>query len=141
MRGRGAAGRRRRARRWRGSGAASRSAKTKSEFTGLQVNVSSLPALLSYGEDGVADRLRLSEHARAEALRRGINEETALKVARTPEQRIAGRSGREVRQSRVIDPASGKLQLVRVVVEIRAGEETIVTVYRSSKIRKYWSEP
>jgi Domain of unknown function (DUF4258) len=83
----------------------------------------------------------LSEHARAEALRRGINEETALKVARTPEQRIAGRSGREVRQSRVIDPASGKLQLVRVVVEIRAGEETIVTVYRSSKIRKYWSEP
>jgi hypothetical protein len=106
-----------------------------------QVNVSSFLALLAREEGTVADRIRLTEHARAEALRRGISEELVLQVARTPEQRIAARSGREIRQSRVLDAASGKLQLVRVVVEVSAGEESIVTVYRSTKIGKYWSEP
>jgi Domain of unknown function (DUF4258) len=88
----------------------------------------------------VADRLRMTEHARGEALRRAISEEEALEVARTPEQRLPGRSGREIRQSRVIDPVSGKLHLIRVVVEASADAESIVTVYRSSKIRKCWSE-
>ena len=88
----------------------------------------------------MSDRVTFTEHARSEARRRGISEETALEVARAPEQRIAGRSGREIRQSRVLDPASGKLQLVRVVIENGQGGDTIVTVYRSSKIRKYWSE-
>ena len=88
----------------------------------------------------MANRVSFTEHARAEALRRGITEETALRVAQTPEQRLAGRSGREIRQSRVLDVVSGKLHLVRVIVEVHDGEETIVTVYRSSKVGKYWSE-
>jgi len=50
------------------------------------------------------------------------------------------RSNREVRQSRVIDPASGKLQLIRVVVEIGKDGDTVVTAYRTSKIRKYWRD-
>ena len=88
----------------------------------------------------MAEKLRLTEHARAEALRRGISEELVLDVARAPEQRVAAHAGREIRQSRVVDAVSGKLQLVRVVVEVTAGEASIVTVYRSSKIRKYWSD-
>jgi len=67
-------------------------------------------------------------------------EVSALEVARAPEQRVAGRSGREIRQSRVLDPASGKLHLIRVVIESGQDGDAIVTVYRSSKIRKYWSE-
>ena len=74
----------------------------------------------------------------AEASRRGISETTLLQVATTPEQRIQVRSDREIRQSRIIDAASGKLQLVRVVVELGAGEDTVVTAYRTSKLRKYW---
>lgn len=88
----------------------------------------------------MADRVSLTEHARSEAQRRGISEETVLQIARAPEQRVAASSGREIRQSRVRDPVSGKLHLVRVVVESGPDEDTIVTVYRSSKIRKYWSE-
>ena len=88
----------------------------------------------------MTDRVSFTEHARSEARRRGISEEAALEVARAPEQRVAGRSGREIRQSRVLDPASGKLHLVRVVIESGQDADTIVTVYRSSKIRKYWSE-
>jgi hypothetical protein len=48
------------------------------------------------------------------------------------------RPGREVRQSRIADAASGKLQLVRVIVDTGHDTDTIVTVYRTSKVRKYW---
>jgi hypothetical protein len=84
-------------------------------------------------------RIILSDHARAEAGRRGISEASVLSVATAPEQRVAVRLGREVRQSRVVDPASGKLHLIRVVVDEGMDSDTVVTVYRTSKIRKYWS--
>jgi hypothetical protein len=48
------------------------------------------------------------------------------------------REGREIRQSRVTDPASGKLQLLRVVVDRGKDSDMVVTAYRTSKVRKYW---
>lgn len=80
----------------------------------------------------------LSDHARAEAQRRAIGESMALQVAIAPEQFIAVRAGREIRQSRVFDPASGKLYLVRTIVDLGVDADTVVTVYRTSKVRKYW---
>jgi hypothetical protein len=81
----------------------------------------------------------LSEHARAQAARRGISEETILGVARAPQQRLSVRPGREIRQARVSMPSGGPLYLVRVVVDSGPTDETVVTVYRTSKIDKYWS--
>jgi len=85
-------------------------------------------------------RLEMTEHARSEALRRQLSEATVFAVARDPEQRLEARAGREIRQSRIVDPASGKLYLVRVVVEFQAAGETIVTAYRTSRIRTYWRD-
>jgi len=59
--------------------------------------------------------------------------------ARSPEQRLAVRPGREVRQSRIPTPVGGTLYLVRVVVDSGPLADTVVTVYRTSKIDKYWS--
>ena len=86
----------------------------------------------------MAQRIRMSDHARAEARRRGVIEATVLGVAANPEQRVETRAGREIRQSRIVDAASGKLFLVRVIVDSGEHGETIVTVYRTSRIRKYW---
>jgi len=83
-------------------------------------------------------RVVLSEHAKTEARRRGISDATVLHVATTPEQRVPVRPEREIRQSRVADPASGKLHLIRVVVDSGKDGDTIVTVYRTSRIGKYW---
>ena len=83
-------------------------------------------------------RLVVSDHARAEAKRRQIDEATVLLVARKPEQRLSVRRGREIRQSRIPAATSGKLQLIRVIVDINTDAETIVTAYRTSKISKYW---
>ena len=83
--------------------------------------------------------IALSEHARAQAARRGISEETLLGIARAPEQRLSVRPGREIRQAWVSTPPGGPLYLVRVVVDAGPTDETVVTVYRTSKIDKYWS--
>ena len=86
-------------------------------------------------------RVVLSDHAIAEARRRGIGDATVLEVATAPEQRVPVRPEREVRQSRVADPASGKLQLIRVVVDCGKDVDTVVTAYRTSKVSMYWRVP
>ena len=85
--------------------------------------------------------IALSKHAREQAARRGLSEEIVLAVARSPDQRLAVRPGRELRQSRVAMPAGGISYLVRVIVDLGPSDETVVTVYRTSKIEKYWSKP
>ena len=87
----------------------------------------------------MSGEIKISEHASGQALRRGLRETTVLDVARATEQRIAIRPGREIRQSRITLPAGGKLYLVRVVVDTGAQADTVVTVYRTSRIDKYWS--
>lgn len=82
--------------------------------------------------------LKLSDHVRRQAARRGIDEATVRAVAETPEQVVPVRPGREVRQSRIPFAPAGDVFLVRVFVDIAIGSETAVTVYRTSKIAKYW---
>ena len=82
----------------------------------------------------------VSEHARGQSLRRCISLEMLMQVARAPEQMIAVRPGRQIRQSRIAIPEGGTLYLVRAVVDVAPFEQTIVTVYRTSKIHKYWSK-
>ncbi len=85
--------------------------------------------------------LILSDHVRRQASRRRIDESTIRAVAEAPEQVVPVRMGREVRQSRVAFPPTGALYLVRVFVDLSPGAETVVTVYRTSKITKYWRAP
>ena len=83
--------------------------------------------------------LRPSSHARRQAERRGIPEAVLLSVAREPEQVLRGRANREVRQSRIVFGGRDEPYLVRVVVDLLADEELIVTCYRTSRLAKYWS--
>ena len=80
----------------------------------------------------------LGEHARWMADRRKIHEVEMLRVVRVPEQVIRVGDVREIRQSRALEGGSGRIYLIRVVVERRGGLVTIITAYRSSKIAKYW---
>ena len=87
----------------------------------------------------MSSEIRVSEHARNQASRRGLSDAILLEVARNPEQRMSVRPGREIRQSRLNIPAGGKLYVVRVVVDIVSDAEIVVTAYRTSRIEKYWS--
>lgn len=83
---------------------------------------------------------RLSSHAEWEMVRRGIPMDLVQAVAERPEQRLIDESckGRWIYQSRFA-LERGKMYLLRVVVDEDDQPPAIVTVYRTSKIGKYWS--
>ena len=82
---------------------------------------------------------RFSDHAKEEVKRRRITIDMVNSVLDNPEQVLQVEMGREVYQSK-IDFGAGKIYLVRVIVEDCNDEPVVVTVYRTSKINKYWSQ-
>lgn len=83
---------------------------------------------------------RLSHHAEWEVTRRGIPLELVQAVMEDPEQRVVdeSRTDRWIHQSR-FRFENGKMYLLRVVVDEEEQPPVIITVYRTSKIEKYWS--
>ncbi len=79
----------------------------------------------------------VTSHAASEMRRRGIDQEIVRRVLAAPEQRQAARPGREVLQSQV--EMAVKWYLVRVFADVDRRPAEVVTVYRTSKIQKYWS--
>lgn len=79
----------------------------------------------------------LTDHARNEAQRRLIRPEWIASTMLQPEQVTSGANNRKVYQSRIV--ADGKAYLIRLIVEDWRQPPVIVTVYRTSKIEKYWS--
>jgi hypothetical protein len=79
----------------------------------------------------------IKDHARFEMGRRGITEEQVRSVLSAPQQAEAVRPGRRVYQSRIIMPA-GREYLLRVFVDIDRDPAEVVTVYKTSKVAKYW---
>ena len=82
-------------------------------------------------------KFRVSRHAERELSRRKIPAELLESVLENPDQRISQPGGKEVRQSRV-EFADGKIYLLRAVVLVGKDPPVVVTVYRTSKIGKYW---
>lgn len=78
----------------------------------------------------------LSDHAKAEMAHRGISPGVVEKVLESPEQVVPEQRGIEVFQSR--HDFGDKIFLVRVVVDRNVAPAMVVTVYRTSKISKYW---
>jgi hypothetical protein len=79
---------------------------------------------------------KITDHAAFEMARRDISEQVVREILKEPEQRQVVREGREVVQSRIV--LGGKLYLVRIFVDFDRIPSEIVTVYRTSKIEKYW---
>ena len=74
-----------------------------------------------------------TNHAIMEAARRGIASHEVQRVLDAPGQKHVVRLGREVWQSFTVDG-----YLLRVFIDVDRFPPEIVTVYRTSKISKYW---
>jgi hypothetical protein len=70
--------------------------------------------------------------------RRQISEAEVAQVLSAPEQNEPVREGREVFQSRIEVGNPPKTYLLRVFVDVVGKPPQVVTVYRTSKISKYW---
>jgi len=79
---------------------------------------------------------QLTEHAQLEMQRRQISPEWVDALMVMPEQIISGFGGRKVYQGRVV--SGDKTYLLRLIVEDWLTPPVIVTIYRTSKIEKYW---
>lgn len=84
-----------------------------------------------------SDPYRLTNHAFEEAERRGIPINVIDSILRSPDQIVDAYAGRKAYQSQIM--MQGKLYLIRVIVE-EANPMIVVTVYRTSRIDKYWSD-
>ena len=82
----------------------------------------------------------IGEHARFEMTRRGLSEEIVRSVLAAPDQQIEIRPGRVVVQSQVKMSAPPKTYLTRVFVDVDRDPREVVTVYRPSKVSKYWRQ-
>ena len=87
----------------------------------------------------MADYL-ISDHAREQMQRRQIPQEIVDNVVSLPGQVIDVHPGREVRQSLVAMGKSSRKFLIRIIVDTDRDTHEIVTVYRTSKISKYWRD-
>ena len=79
----------------------------------------------------------VSRHAKEELVRRQIPDLWLKSVLENPEQRIRQPGGQEMLQSRLVS-ANGKMYLMRAVVAADKDPPVVITVYRTSKIDKYW---
>jgi hypothetical protein len=81
---------------------------------------------------------RFTTHALQEMARRNITEAEVERVLVNPEQSEMIRVGRAIYQGRIEQGEPPKEYLLRVFVDIDDTPPSVVTVYRTSKIRKYW---
>lgn len=81
--------------------------------------------------------VRWTAHAEGSLRDREIDRREAERALSSPDRRIASRGGREILVRRYDDGVLAQPMVVCVVVEERAGETVVVTVYKSSKIEKY----
>ena len=82
-------------------------------------------------------RFFYSKHAQEELLLRRISRAVADGVLRHPEQVVPEYESRKAYQSKV-DFGDGRVFLLRAIVDDAADPAIVVTVYRTSKVGKYW---
>lgn len=81
----------------------------------------------------------LTKHAREEMDIRGIDEDSVRAVLESPGQIVAVRDGLVAYQS--VLSLSGKDTLLRVIVSDTDHSMRVITVYKTSKVSKYWRSP
>jgi hypothetical protein len=85
------------------------------------------------------DEMPFSKHVHEELEKRKIPKTTVDQVLQAPEQKVPEVDDITCYQSRV--DIGGKHYLLRVMVNEIVNPPVVVTVYRTSKIKKYWREP
>jgi len=82
-------------------------------------------------------KFRYSRHAEEEMTRRGISRALTDEVLRRPQQVVLERGARKAYQAKVIFD-DGRRFLLRLIVDDAVDPAVVITVYRTSKMDKYW---
>lgn len=83
-------------------------------------------------------KIILTEHAKFEAQRRQIKMEIIEKIAQKPQQVLSSAGNKLIFQGKYYDAIEKKEMLLRLVIKEEKRARKIITVYKTSKIEKYW---
>lgn len=84
-------------------------------------------------------RFQISEHALEEMKRRELSNDLVDSILKDPQQIVDEYGNRKAFQS-IINLGTGKDYLVRVIVNDTLDPAKVVTVYKTSRINKYWRQ-
>ena len=85
-------------------------------------------------------KFEISRHAHEEIKRRGIPLNIVETILQNPQQIVDEHGNKKAYQS-IINIETVKDYLVRVIVNDTVDPAKVVTVYKTSKIGKYWRQP
>lgn len=85
-------------------------------------------------------KFEISRHAHEEIKRRGIPLNVVEAILQNPQQIVDEYGNKKAYQS-IIKTEASKEYLVRVIVNDTVDPAKVITVYRTSKISKYWRQP
>ena len=80
-----------------------------------------------------------SEHAIFEINRRQIKREEIENLIKNPPQKIPAKKDRTIIQGKYHDKNLNKEMLLRIIGDELEGSFYVITVYKTSKIEKYWN--
>ena len=81
--------------------------------------------------------IRFSAHAEANLVAREISVADAEAAIRQPDRREPGRPPREVVNRVYSDTVTGETMLLRAIIEETASEIVVITLYKTSILKKY----
>ena len=84
--------------------------------------------------------VHIKEHAIFEVERRGISKDFIQFVVNNPQQKLHSKKGRVIVQNKYYDQDEKKEMLIRVIGIETSERFEVITVYKTSKISKYWIE-
>ena len=82
--------------------------------------------------------IKISNHARTQMSERGITEEMVMEIVAAAQQTVTQGEEKMIYQSVKYFEEDGRNFLVRVFVNIIKQPNLVITVYRTTKIEKYW---
>jgi len=85
-------------------------------------------------------KIVFSEHALFEMEFRKINKEEIERLIGHPMQKLPAKKNRIIMQKRYNDDIENKEMLLRVIGKELENSFHVITVYKTSKIEKYWKE-
>ncbi|KAA6302740.1 MAG: hypothetical protein EZS26_001247 [Candidatus Ordinivivax streblomastigis] len=80
----------------------------------------------------------LSQHAEEQMLRRCIDKKQLLDVLGSPDEIVTGETNEDIRVYQSIFKENEQLFLLRVFVNINKQPNMVITVYKTTKIYKYY---
>ena len=87
-------------------------------------------------ENGI--EYKFIEHAKYKLNFREITMDQIMACLKNPEQVVPAKYGRFAYQSKL--PLNGKMHIIRIIVEKKRDCLKVITIYKTSKIKKYWKE-